>query len=100
MKNTLGDLNNYLFEQIERLQSDELEGESFEKEIKRTEAISKAAKNIIDNANLALNAQKHFDELGVDRTVEIPLLGLTSKNILTENHNLRKRLKKKEDGYE
>lgn len=49
MKNTLWDLNNALFEQIERLQDDTLSEEGLEREIKRTDAVTKIAKNIIDN---------------------------------------------------
>ena len=77
MKNTLADLNNYLFESIERLNDDSLDSEQLDKEIKRSEAIQKVAKNIIDNGALALQAQKHFEEYGVDKKVALPLLGMT-----------------------
>ena len=66
MKNTLGDLNNYLFESIERLNDDSLSPEELDKEIKRSEAVQKVAKTIIDNGALALQAKKHFDEYGID----------------------------------
>ena len=79
MKNTLSDLNNYLFESIERLIDDELSDDELEKEIKRTEAVQKVAKTIIDNGALALQAKKHFDEYGIEQNVEIPLLGITDK---------------------
>ena len=79
MKNTLTDLNNYLFEQIERQNDDELTDEQLEKEIRRSDAVGKIAKTIIDNGALALQARKHFDEYGNDTNVEIPLLGITSK---------------------
>lgn len=79
MKNKLTDLNNILFESIERLNDDELTDEELDKEIKKSEAIQKVAKTIIDNAALALQAQKHFDEYGIDRKVEMPLLGMTDK---------------------
>ena len=62
MKNTLSDLNNYLFEAIERINDDELSMEELDKEIKRSESVNKIAKTIIDNGNLALQAKKHFDE--------------------------------------
>ena len=72
MKNTLSDLNNYLFEAIERINDDELSMEELDKE-------NKIAKTIIDNGNLALQAKKHFDEYGSGEDVEIPLLGITNK---------------------
>lgn len=79
MKNTLTDLNNYLFEAIERLNDDELTEEQLDKEIKRSEAVQKIAKTIIDNGSLALQAKKHMDEYGQGANVELPLLGITAK---------------------
>lgn len=79
MKNTLSDLNNYLFESIERLNDDSLSEEALEKEIKRSEAIQKVAKTIIDNGSLALQAKKHMDEYGKGENIEVPLLGITDK---------------------
>ena len=79
MKNTLTDLNNYLFEAIERLNDDELNDEQLEKEIRRSEAVQKVAKTIIENGALALQAKKHLDEYGQGESVEIPLLGVTKK---------------------
>ena len=79
MKNTLTDLNNHLFESIERLQDDDLSPEELDKEIKRSEAVQKVAKVIIDNGSLALAAKKHFDEYGINQNVEMPLLGITDK---------------------
>lgn len=63
-KNTLGDLNNHLFEQMERLNDDELSGDQFQQELKRADAMSKIAINVINNANTILKAQKIYDELG------------------------------------
>lgn len=79
MKNTISDLNNYLFESIERLNDDSLSDEDLEKEIKRSEAVQKVAKTIIDNGALALQAKKHMDEYGKGENVEIPLLGINDK---------------------
>ena len=39
MRNTLSDLNNYLFEQMERLSDDSLTEEQLQKEIVRSKAI-------------------------------------------------------------
>ena len=79
MKNTLTDLNNYLFEAIERLTDDELTDEQLDKEIKRSEAVQKIAKTIIDNGSLAFQAKKHMDEYGKGSNVELPMLGITGK---------------------
>lgn len=79
MKNTLSDLNNYLFEQLERLQDDTLDEQGLEREIQRSEAVQKVAKTIIENGTLALQAKKHLDEYGQGDRVELPMLGMTSK---------------------
>ena len=79
MKNNLSDLNNYLFESIERLLDDSLSEEELQKEIKRSDMVQKVAKTIIDNGTLALQAQRHFDEYGIEHSVEMPLLGITDK---------------------
>lgn len=79
MKNTLSDLNNYLFEQMERLQDDSLSDEELEKEIKRSNAVQSVAKTIIENGELALKAKKHLDEYGRGENVELPMLGITNK---------------------
>jgi len=79
MKNTLSDLNNYLFEQIERINDDTLSDEELEKEIKRSETVTKIAKTIIDNGNLALNVKKHLDEYGAGDQYKMPCM-LESKD--------------------
>ena len=43
MKNTLGDLNNHLFAQLEKLGDDDLTGEELESELKRTELYATSA---------------------------------------------------------
>ena len=79
MKNTLSDLNNYLFESLERINDDTLDEAQLEKEIKRSEAVQKIAKTIIENGSLALQAKKHLDEYGQGDKIELPMLGITSK---------------------
>ena len=39
MRNTLGDLNNYLFEQIERINDDELDEKQLERELAKTDSM-------------------------------------------------------------
>lgn len=58
MRNTLGDLNNHLFAQLERLSDEELTGDDLEKEISRTKSITSVASQIIANGNLVLEAQR------------------------------------------
>lgn len=72
MKNTLVDVNNYLFEAMERLNDDSLSAEELEKEMNRADAVTKVAKTIIDNTNLALNIKKHLAEYGQDKGYQIP----------------------------
>ena len=62
MNNTLGDLNNHLFAQLERLNDEELKGEELKEELIRAKEINKVAANIIANGTLVLNAQKFKDE--------------------------------------
>ena len=80
MKNNLTDLNNYLFEQLERLNDDESieNSEQFDKEIKRSKAITDVAKAIVDNANTELNAIKLAAEYG--KNVEVPKALLGTKD--------------------
>lgn len=60
MKNNLKDLNNTLFAQLELLADDEAmkEPEVLKREIARSKAMSEIAGNIIDVANLQLEAIK------------------------------------------
>ena len=72
MKNTLGDLNNYLFEQLNAITNKDLEGEKLEEEIKRTEAVAKISDQIIKNGELQYKAMKHMDEYGYEREKNVP----------------------------
>lgn len=64
MKNTLTDLNNYLFEQLERLNDDDLTGEQLDRELQKTDRIVKISEKIIENGELAFKTMKHLDEFG------------------------------------
>ena len=81
MKNKLMDLNNHLFEALERLNDEDMTPEELEIELKRSKAITGVANAIISNASVALEAQKHMDEYGYDtRNKHMPEM-LTSKAV-------------------
>lgn len=61
MKNTLGDLNNHLFAQLERLGDEDIKGEQLQEEINRAKAINDVASKIISNGALVLQAKKMVD---------------------------------------
>ena len=71
MKNTLGDLNNHLFEQLERLNDEELKGAELKEEIDRAKAITQVSSQIIENASLILEAKK-ISEGKLDIKVTLP----------------------------
>ena len=54
---TLGDLNERLFSQLNRISNGEITGEKIKAEIERTRAISGLAKEMISNAKLVLDAE-------------------------------------------
>lgn len=72
-RNTLGDLNNHLFMQMERLNDDDLTIEELEKEKDRARAMSEISKSIINNANLVLQAKKFKDD-AMDTNADIRML--------------------------
>jgi hypothetical protein len=62
MKNKLIDLNNHLFAQMERLSDEELKGDALNEEIRRSQAVSTLANQIISNGQLALKAQMAIND--------------------------------------
>ena len=73
-------MNNILFEQMERLQDDDLKGENLETELKKTKSIVDVASTVIENASLSLEAQKFLIDMGISTKVNIPMLGISDKN--------------------
>jgi len=71
MQNTLGDLNNHLFAQLERLSDEELKGEDLKEEIFRSKAITTVASQIIANGSLVLEAKRLIDNRN-DLDITIP----------------------------
>lgn len=68
-KNTILDLNDILFAQLEKLSDDDLKGEDLHEEILRSKAISEISKNVIMNANLAFKVSQARD---ISRDENIP----------------------------
>lgn len=60
-KNKLEDLNNHLFEQLERLNDDDLTDEKIKSEAKRASAMAEISEQIIKNAGLVLKAKAEYD---------------------------------------
>lgn len=58
LKNTLADLNNHLFAEMERLGDESLKGDELQEEIKRADAIHKVSDVIVKNADILKNAKK------------------------------------------
>ena len=56
--NNLGDLNNYLFDEMKRLNDKDLKGDELKNEILRAKSIPDVASKIVDNGNSVLNAEK------------------------------------------
>lgn len=78
-RNTLTDLNNHLFAELERLGEENLTQEELEKEIARADAITKVGNVLVSNAKTALEAAKTQMEWGRRDTVQIPDMLLESK---------------------
>lgn len=71
-RNTLGDLNNHLFAQLERLNDEEITEEKLEDEIIRSKAVIGVSKQIIANANVVLKAKSIELEYGKNNEKEMP----------------------------
>lgn len=78
MHNTLQDLNNYLFEAIERVNDDGLSEEELEKETKKADTIVKIGQTIISNAKIQLDAWKEANMQGSNR-IATPTVLITEK---------------------
>jgi hypothetical protein len=76
MRNTLGDLNNHLFAQLERLSDEEMTSEKLTEEINRAKAVTSVASQIIANGSLVLEARKLVDDrINADTTLPKMLEG-------------------------
>ncbi|MGO1500805.1 MAG: hypothetical protein ACTHWH_05930 [Marinobacter sp.] len=62
MSKGLSDLNDALFDQLQRLNDPELTGDALETELKRSGAVTSVSKEIVANARVVLDAEKHRKE--------------------------------------
>lgn len=70
-RNTLGDLTNHLFAQLERLDDDGLTPEELEREISRSKAVTDVAEQVISTASVMLRAIQVKDG-AIDGNMRIP----------------------------
>jgi hypothetical protein len=66
MQNKAIDLNNHLFEQLERLNDTSIKDSELTTEIRRAEAMCRVSSQIISNARMVVDAYKMAEECGLD----------------------------------
>ena len=74
IQNTLMDLNNHLFEQLERLNDESLKGEELIEEVGRAKAIKDISQQIVSNANIMLEAQRFVADTEGRSKVHLPTM--------------------------
>lgn len=63
-RNTLSDLTNHLFAELERLSDESLDKEQLKMEIERAKAIKDVAGAVVSNSRLMLNAMEFRSQYG------------------------------------
>lgn len=79
MKGNLPGLNDMLYEQLERLNDDDLQGDELEVQLKKTKMINDVARTIVTNSNLIYKAARYAEEFGTTTEAERKLLGSDRK---------------------
>lgn len=75
MTNKMTDLNDHLFEQLNRLSDKDLSADQIEQEVARTDAIVKVADKVISNASITLEACKLVAVHGDHFMKRLPMIG-------------------------
>jgi hypothetical protein len=75
MRNKLSDLNDHLFEAIERLNDENIKGQQLEEEIKRAKAMTQVATQIVNAHKNIVDAMRVANSKGMDKTRINKLLG-------------------------
>lgn len=68
-RNTLADLNDHLFAELERLGDEGLDGDALKDEMNRARAVCAVAEAVISNASAAMRAVRMREELGAGAKV-------------------------------
>lgn len=63
MQNRLTDLNNHPFEQLERLNDEDLSGDDLKAEIERADSMARIATQIVQNNNTIIKTIKMADDM-------------------------------------
>lgn len=79
MRNRLINLNDNLFEQLERLNDEDLTPEQLDMEIKRSKAMSDIGKVIVDNMRVTVEGMKIIYEYGLAQEDVPETLGIEVK---------------------
>lgn len=72
MKNRLTHLNDHLFQALERLNDESLNGEDLQNEIAHSKAVSDLSGKVIDLAKTALEGEKLKAEYGLGKIEKLP----------------------------
>lgn len=92
MQNSMTDLKNYLFEQIERVNDDSLDDEGLERAIKRSKAVTETAKTIVEISKTQLDALKYAtEELGIEANPKAVAQMLIGDNAMREDKKTKAR---------
>lgn len=65
-KNKISDLNNHLFEQLERLNDSDITQDQLQLEINRSRAMTDIADKIIESSKVTIEAMKILEKGGMD----------------------------------
>lgn len=74
MKNKIGDLNNHLFAQLERLGEENLTAEQLDLEVRRSDALVAVSEQIVRSAAVSIKAAELIAEHGFRATDNLPPL--------------------------
>lgn len=78
--NKLEDLNDMLFNQLVRLDKDDISDDELKKEVDRSKAMNSVAHTIVDNARVVLDATKFMDSR-TDLNSNLPyMIGVEAPN--------------------